>query len=163
MGKLIIVVIILAIVGGVYLWNKNNAVVFQGNFETVSSPSSDVNTTPPPAESPTPIPAPNQIPESAPSKNQTPATAPTPGATTHNVEIGNFSFKQPSINIKKGDAVVWTNGDSAPHTVTGDSGGPASPTIAKGETYSFTFTGAGTFNYHCAFHPSMKGAVMVTE
>ena len=65
--------------------------------------------------------------------------------------------------IKKGDIIIWTNKDSAPHTATGDNGGPDSPTLGTGQSYSFTFTSAGTFTYHCNFHPSMKGTVMVTQ
>jgi plastocyanin len=31
-----------------------------------------------------------------------------------------------------------------------------------GGTFSFTFTKAGTFTYHCNFHPSMHGTIVVT-
>ena len=95
---------------------------------------------------------------------------PVPSATpvvdkivTHNVSIENFSFNQKSLIMKKGDTVVWTNNDSAPHTVTGGAGGPASGTLARGETYSFTFNNVGSFAYHCNFHPSMTGTVTVTQ
>src|SRR5262245_46739842 len=47
----------------------------------------------------------------------TPVTTPTP--QTYNVTIQNFSFNQSALTVKKGDTVVWTNKDSAPHTVTG--------------------------------------------
>ena len=63
------------------------------------------------------------------------------------------------MSIKKGDMVVWTNKDSAPHTVTGD--GLNSGTLSGGQTYSFAFNTAGTFSYKCNFHPSMTGKVIV--
>lgn len=81
--------------------------------------------------------------------------------TTHNVSIQNFTFNKKSINVKKGDTVVWTNKDSAPHTVTGSNGGPASETLNNGGVYSFTFNNTGTFDYYCAIHPSMIGSVIV--
>lgn len=64
--------------------------------------------------------------------------------------------------MKAGTKVTWTNNDGAPHTVTSDSGAFGSQTLNQGNTFSFTFTSAGTFPYHCAFHPGMKGTVIVT-
>jgi plastocyanin len=32
-----------------------------------------------------------------------------------------------------------------------------------GQSYSYTFNTLGEFNYGCAFHPSMRGKVTVTE
>jgi hypothetical protein len=53
--------------------------------------------------------------------------------------------------------------DDAPHTVTSTSG-PAkidSPQLNKGDTFSYTFTKAGTYQYDCAVHPDMTGTVTV--
>jgi plastocyanin len=33
--------------------------------------------------------------------------------------------------------------------------------MAAGRQFSFTFTRAGTFSYHCAIHPGMVGTVVV--
>ncbi len=41
--------------------------------------------------------------------------------------------------------------------------GPQSPSIGKGQTYSYTYDTAGTFPFYCAIHPSMTGVVRVTE
>ena len=87
-------------------------------------------------------------------------TAPATVFVTHAVAIQNFAFAQSALTVKKGDTVVWTNKDSAPHTVTGD-GGLDSGTLSGGQTYSFTFATAGTFSYKCNFHPSMAGKVIV--
>lgn len=91
----------------------------------------------------------------------TPTADLTPKSTTYHVSIQNFAFVQKSITIKRGDTVVWTNMDSAPHTITGGAGGPASGTLNNNGSYSFTFNTAGTFSYHCNFHPSMTGVVVV--
>lgn len=80
---------------------------------------------------------------------------------THNVSIQSFSYGD-SIHVQVGDTVVWTNLDSAPHTVTGE-GGLNSTSMYKDGTYSFTFKTNGTFNYYCTFHPYMKGTVVVSE
>ncbi len=108
---------------------------------------------------------PVQAPANAPVQNPAPANQPSAsvsGSKTWAVTIQNFAFAQPSLIIKKGDTVVWTDKDSAPHTVTVDSdGGPVSPTLNQNGTYSFTFNTAGTFGYHCSIHPFMKGTVTV--
>jgi len=58
--------------------------------------------------------------------------------------------------------VTWTNVDDSPHTVTGstafDSGN-----LDPGQTFSFTFTEAGTFGYVCNYHDEMTASVTVTE
>ena len=79
------------------------------------------------------------------------------------VTISNFAFSPASITVPVGTKVTWTNQDSATHTVTADDGKSFdSKGVAQGATYSFTFTTAGTFAYHCAVHPDMKATVIVT-
>ena len=78
------------------------------------------------------------------------------------VTISNFAFDPAVVTIKAGQTVVWTNQDSAAHTVVADDNGWKSPTIAQGSTFSQTFTTAGTFAYHCSIHPTMKATVVVT-
>ncbi len=98
-----------------------------------------------------------------------PPPPPTPGSPggsssgqTINIDISGFAFSPSSITISPGDTVVWTNKDSAPHTVTSTSGAElVSGTIAAGSTFSHTFNNAGTFGYKCEFHPSMTGSVTV--
>jgi plastocyanin len=84
---------------------------------------------------------------------------------TNDVAIKNFVFSPANITVKKGTAVTWVNQDSTAHTVTENDGqtGPDSGPMANGQSYSFTFDTAGTFKYHCTFHPEMVGTVTVTE
>jgi amicyanin len=82
------------------------------------------------------------------------------------VKIQNFAFSPATIKVKVGDTVTWTNEDSVAHTVTADDtsvGGPKSELFGQGKSYSFKFTKAGTYAYHCTPHPQMKGTVEVTE
>ena len=77
--------------------------------------------------------------------------------------IQSYAFTPASMTVHVGDTVTWTNNDTAPHTITSSSG-PAkmdSPTLNKGDTYSYTFTVAGTYQYFCAIHPDMKATVVV--
>ncbi len=78
------------------------------------------------------------------------------------ITIKNFAFSPSSMTISKGSKVTWTNEDSAPHTVTSDSGTVLnSATLHSGDSFSFTFNTAGTFTYYCSIHPMMKGTVIV--
>jgi plastocyanin len=83
------------------------------------------------------------------------------------VTISGFAFSPATMTVKKGTTVIWTNQDSASHSVIADSsdsaGGPSSSLIAQGGTYSFTFNTVGTYAYHCGVHPDMKATVTVTE
>ncbi len=85
----------------------------------------------------------------------------TTGAKTISVSIIGFQFNPSTIEINKGDTVIWTNEDSAPHTVT-SAGFFDSGNMVKGQTYIRTFNEAGTFDYICTYHPSMLGKVVVT-
>ena len=86
-----------------------------------------------------------------------------PPVETQTVEIINFAFRPSSIRIKKGTKVTWLEKDSVSHTVT--STNPAglfdSGTLSKGQQFSFTFSNAGTVEYQCTIHPSMRGKVIV--
>jgi plastocyanin len=72
-----------------------------------------------------------------------------------------FAFNPKTITVHVGDTVRWVNNSSAPegHTVTGH--GLDSGTLHQGDDYSFKFSKAGTYDYVCAFHSNMKGAVKV--
>jgi plastocyanin len=82
-----------------------------------------------------------------------------PVPQTYNINIQNFSFNPGTLTINKGDTVIWTNNDSAPHQI--KSATFNSNTLSNGGTFSFTFTDAGTYNYSCAIHPSMTGSIIV--
>ena len=92
----------------------------------------------------------------------TPAVAqPTASSAAAAVEISGFAFNPPTLTVKVGTTVTWTNKDSATHTVASDAGDWVSPSIAQGQSFSRTFDTAGTFPYHCSIHPNMKGTVVV--
>jgi len=73
--------------------------------------------------------------------------------------------RQPlGLDCDLGTTVTWTNDDSTSHTVTfTDISGVDSGTLTRGQTFSYTFTTAGTFHYYCRIHGAsvMSGTVTV--
>lgn len=92
--------------------------------------------------------------------------APAPAALSVQIvqpSVGALSwgYSPPSITIHVGDSLTWTNVGSLAHTVTADDGSFDSGSLSSGDTWTFTFNTAGTYSYHCAPHPWMKGTVIV--
>ncbi len=77
------------------------------------------------------------------------------------ISIQNSSFKPNITTITVGADVRWVNKDKITHKVVSDNGTFESPNLTQGSIYSFTFTKAGTYNYHCAIHPAEKGIIIV--
>jgi plastocyanin len=84
------------------------------------------------------------------------------GTTTVAVGVANLQWQQP-INAKVGDVITWTNGDTVPHNLALDDGscGMSEP-IPGGGSKSLVFSVAGTFPFHCASHPTMKGTITIS-
>lgn len=98
-----------------------------------------------------------------PVENKASTEASTAG-TTLEIAMVNFSFSPKEVTIKKGTTVTWTNQDSAVHTVTSDTPLFDSGDLAKGKSFSYTFSTAGTFAYHCIPHQAkMTGTIVVTD
>ncbi len=89
------------------------------------------------------------------------SSKPVTGITAMNIQ--NFAFQFPVIQVKAGTTVTWTNKDTTPHTVTFTNGMKNSGNLVQGATFSFTFTTPGTYSYVCAYHPQMTGEVIVTQ
>jgi len=85
-----------------------------------------------------------------------------PPANANAVAIQNFAFSPATTTVKAGTTVTWTNRDQDAHTVTASKGPFRSKTLNPGDTFSFTFTTAGTFEYLCTIHPFMTATVVVT-
>ncbi|HJU14788.1 MAG TPA: plastocyanin/azurin family copper-binding protein [Candidatus Nitrosotalea sp.] len=87
------------------------------------------------------------------------------GASTQ--AAGQKYFDPAALSVKVGTTVVWTNQDSASHTVTsgdpqaGPSGDFDSGLIKPGNTFKHTFSKAGTTSYFCTVHPWMTGKITV--
>ncbi|HWT55446.1 MAG TPA: plastocyanin/azurin family copper-binding protein [Candidatus Microsaccharimonas sp.] len=85
---------------------------------------------------------------------------------TNHIDIKNYMFSPMMVTVKVGTTVTWTNQDAVKHTITADttsSKAPNSMDIAQGQSFSFKFTQAGSYTYHCFPHPYMHGTIVVTE
>ncbi|MFD2416840.1 cupredoxin domain-containing protein [Amycolatopsis pigmentata] len=109
-------------------------------------------------------PAPQAPAPSAMSMPVMPAPASSGPVATNSVSIKDFAFGPSEATVRVGATVTWKNADQDPHTVTstGNAGPLRSPTLAQGETYSYTFTRPGRYDYLCTIHPFMTATVTVT-
>ncbi len=82
-----------------------------------------------------------------------------PVPTTMTIDIRNFAFNPAQLTVRKGTTVTWTNYDSVTHKIAGS--GFGSNPLNQGDSYSYTFTAAGTYDYHCAIHTFMTGTITV--
>lgn len=78
------------------------------------------------------------------------------------VSIIDFTFDPQTLEIPVGTTVTWTNNDTAQHTATSNDGVWDSDILEQGESFSFTFEEAGTYDYICSLHPNMTGQIVVT-
>jgi plastocyanin len=90
------------------------------------------------------------------------APAAAPGGLTATVPISGFLFKPAALTVSVGARVTFTNLDSASHTATADNGTAFDTgTLVQRQSKTVTFPTAGTFAYHCAFHPFMQATITV--
>jgi plastocyanin len=77
------------------------------------------------------------------------------------IMIDNFTFTPKELTVAVGTTVKWVNHDDIPHTVVEKKTTFRSKALDTDDSYSFTFTSAGTFDYFCGLHPHMVGQVIV--
>lgn len=93
---------------------------------------------------------------------KTEATAPNENkAAANSVTIKNFTFSPSALAIKAGTTVVWTNQDSAHHSIKSENNAFNSTALSEGDSFRFKFESPGNFGYICGIHPSMKGEITV--
>ena len=82
----------------------------------------------------------------------------TPGAIT----IDNFSFGPDTLTVKAGTTVTWTNKDDIAHGIgSANNAFKRSNALDTDDSFSFTFTAPGTYQYFCYLHPKMVGSIVV--
>ena len=77
------------------------------------------------------------------------------------ITIDNFTFTPKELTVPVGTTVKWLNHDDIPHTIVEKKTTFRSKALDTDDSYSFTFTSAGTFDYFCGLHPHMVGQVIV--
>ena len=76
-------------------------------------------------------------------------------------KIDNFTFVPARLTVKAGTTVTWRNEDDIPHTVTSVTQLFKSRALDTDDTFSFTFTEPGTYDYFCSLHPRMTATIVV--
>ena len=136
----------------VHPWMQGEVIV-GGSSSPTPTPSPTIPTTPR-------IPAPDPV-----STSRVNAVA---GSSTPGCEDYYRCYSPYSVKVRPGIAVVWTNIDSAAHTVTSGTpgGGPDgnfdSSLFMAGTTFEHMFDRAGTYPYFCMVHPWAMGEVVVS-
>jgi plastocyanin len=77
------------------------------------------------------------------------------------ITIDNFTFTPKELTVAVGTTVKWVNHDDIPHTIVEKKTTFRSKALDTDDSFSFTFTSAGTFDYFCGLHPHMVGQVIV--
>jgi plastocyanin len=78
------------------------------------------------------------------------------------VNIKSTGFVPKNVTVAGGDTVRWKNVDTVKHQVVANSGAFASGQLAPNAAYSKRLDTPGTYPYHDALHPTLKGTVKVT-
>jgi len=87
--------------------------------------------------------------------------APPADAPQVEVKIDNFTFAPGTITVAAGTTVRWVNHDDIPHNVVSTDKSFKSKVLDTDESFTYTFTKAGTYDYFCSIHPKMTGKVVV--
>ena len=77
------------------------------------------------------------------------------------VSITRTGFHPGSVTVVAGEAVTWTNNDTARHQVVANDGSFSSPVLAANQSFSHVFKAGGSFAYHDGIHPSLRGTLAV--
>jgi plastocyanin len=83
-------------------------------------------------------------------------------AAANSISIDNFTFNPPTLTVKAGTTVTWTNKDDIPHGIaSANNGFSRSKAMDTDDSFSFTFTTPGSYQYFCYIHPHMTGMIVV--
>jgi plastocyanin len=83
-------------------------------------------------------------------------------ASANGISIDNFTFNPPTVTVKAGTTVTWTNKDDIPHGIaSANNAFTRSKALDTDDSFSFTFTTPGTYQYFCYIHPHMTGTIVV--
>jgi plastocyanin len=83
-------------------------------------------------------------------------------AATVSIQASNsgtsYFFSPQTARVPQGSTAQWTNTGTVSHTSTSDTSMPISwdsGTLPVGSMFSFTFSAAGKYSYHCNFHQGL--------
>jgi plastocyanin len=88
-----------------------------------------------------------------------PSVAPSAGGAT--VLVQGFAFVPPTVTIKAGETVTWTDEDGVPHDATFSDF--TTGYISKGQSFTRRFDKPGTYTYICKEHRAMAAASVIVQ
>ncbi len=77
------------------------------------------------------------------------------------VSISDSAFNKTTYTVKAGTAVRFINAGAMSHTATADDESWGTGTMTNGQSFSRYFKTAGTWTFHCNYHPSMTATIIV--
>jgi plastocyanin len=95
----------------------------------------------------------------------TSTASPAPTTAVMLIEMGDNFFDPAQLTVKVGTTVTWKVVGQSTHDLAARDGSFIDRTMSFGQTFSFTFTKAGTYAYVCMQHEGdgMTGAVTVVD
>ncbi|NYJ06105.1 cupredoxin domain-containing protein [Petropleomorpha daqingensis] len=88
------------------------------------------------------------------------ATGSSAGAAAATITIKDFKYTTPT-SVAPGVTINVNNEDSIAHTVTADSGNAFDDQANSGASSFTAPSKAGSYPFHCTFHPEMHGTLVV--
>ena len=79
------------------------------------------------------------------------------------IRIQDMAFSSATVTIDAGTAVRFINDDDTKHNATADDESWGTGTLTEGQSFSRYFDEAGTYTYHCTYHPDMVATIVVTD
>jgi plastocyanin len=76
--------------------------------------------------------------------------------SNNQISITNSKFEPKKLTVTEGTTVTWNNSEGV-HTVKSDTGAFVSATLSAGDKFTYQFTKAGSYPYHCTFHGQKEG------
>lgn len=116
---------------------------------------------PVPAASTAASPAPAPSPASSAAPSTAGSTAPSATSVRPVIHIKNFAFVPETMTVAAGQSVLFVQDDQTPHTVTASDKSFDSGNLDQRATWAHAFAKPGTYAYICAYHPNMKGTIVV--
>ena len=88
------------------------------------------------------------------------AAASAAGAADRTIVVEGTAFSPAQLTVQRGDRVTWVNKDPFPHTATAKGTFDSGP-VAADASWSWVADKAGSFDYVCTLHPTMKARLVV--
>jgi len=77
------------------------------------------------------------------------------------IRIDNFTFEPQTMRVEAGTTITWRNDDDIPHAIASSTRLFKSKALDTGDTFSYTFTTPGSYEYFCSLHPHMTATIVV--